>query len=41
MNSDKFLLYWLESRGVKYDIKSEYNLDIESYKEKGYNIIGR
>lgn len=41
MNSDKFLLYWLENRGVKYDIKSEYNLDIESYAEKGYNIIRR
>lgn len=41
MNSDKFLLYWLESRNVNYEIKSEYNINIEEFKEKGYNIIRR
>lgn len=41
MNVDKLLIYWLECREIEYDIKSEYNLDIEEYKEKGYNIIRR
>jgi len=36
---DKFLLYWLESKDIEYDIKSEYNIDLKEYKDKGYNII--
>lgn len=36
---DKFLLYWLESKDIEYEIKSEYNIDLKEYKDKGYNII--
>lgn len=36
---DKLFLYWLDSRNIEYDIKSEYNVDTEKYKENGYNIV--
>ena len=39
LDIDKFLLYWLESRNIEYNIKSEYNVDLKEYKDKGYNII--
>lgn len=41
MNIDKFLLYWLESKDIKYEINSEFNIDLSQYKENGYNIIRR
>lgn len=41
MNSDKLFLYWLESRDIEYEIKSEYNLDLKKYKEDGYKIVSR
>ena len=39
MGIDKLFLYWLDSKNIKYDIKSEFNVDLEEYKEKGYRII--
>ncbi len=36
---DKLFLYWLESRDIEYEIKSEYNINIEEYENNGYNII--
>lgn len=36
---DKLFLYWLENRDIEYEIKSEYNIKIEEYENKGYNII--
>lgn len=39
LNSDKLFLYWLESRDIKYEIKSEYQISIEQYQENGYNVI--
>jgi hypothetical protein len=39
MEIDKLFLYWLESRNVEYDIKSEYNINIEEYENNGYNIV--
>ncbi len=41
MNSDKLFLYWLESRDIEYDIKSEYDINIDEFKEKGYIVIRR
>ena len=38
-DADKLFLYWLESRDIEYDIKSEFNLDLKKYKEDGYKII--
>lgn len=38
---DKMFLYWLKCRNVNYEILSEYNVNIEELKEKGYNIIRR
>lgn len=39
MDADKLFLYWLESRDIDYDIKSEFNLDLEEYRKNGYNVI--
>jgi len=43
MESDKFLLYWLETKGIEYEIKSESqikeNNKLESYKNEGYTIL--
>jgi hypothetical protein len=39
LDIDKLFLYWLESRNIGYEIKSEYNIDITQYEENGYNII--
>lgn len=36
---DKLFLYWLEGKDIKYEIKSEYSINIEEFKEKGYNIV--
>lgn len=38
---DKLFLYWLESRSIEYDIKSEHNINTDEFKEKGYIIIRR
>jgi len=37
--SDKFLLYWLTTRNISFDIKSEYNVKRDELREQGYNII--
>lgn len=39
LDIDKIFLYWLESRDIEYEIKSEYNIDIKQYEENGYNVI--
>ena len=42
MTSDEFFLYWLESKNLKYEIKSEFELSsdkIEQYKLEGYTIL--
>lgn len=41
MQIDKFLLYWLKHRKINYNIKSEYNIDIQGYIDEGYNILSR
>lgn len=41
MEVDKLFLYWLDSKRIKYDIKSEFNVDLDQYKEKGYRTIRR
>lgn len=38
---DKLLLYWLKSRGIDFEVKSEYNIDKDKYKSEGYTIIER
>lgn len=39
LHIDKLFLYWLESKDIEYNIESEYTIDLEEYKDKGYNII--
>lgn len=39
LDSDKLFLYWLESRNIEYEIKSEHQINIEQYKENGYDVI--
>ena len=42
MESDKFFLYWLESKGIDYEIKSEFELaggKFEQYKTEEYKIL--
>lgn len=41
METDKLFLYWLETKDIGYEIKSEYGLDLKKYKEDGYKIIRR
>lgn len=36
---DKFLLFWLVNKNFDFEIKPEYNVDIEEYKRNGYHII--
>lgn len=38
---DKLFLYWLERKNIEYKINSEYAIQIDEYKNKGYNIITR
>ena len=38
---DKLFLYWLEGKDIKYEVKSEFNIDLNQYKENGYKIIKR
>jgi hypothetical protein len=40
MNPDKFFLYWLESKNIKYEILSEFEISdkLEEYK-KTYTIL--
>lgn len=39
IDTDKLFIYWLEGKGIEYDIKSEFNIDLKKYKESGYKII--
>ncbi len=43
MESDKFFLYWLETKGIDYEIESGFvikeNNKLESYKNDGYTIL--
>ena len=39
LDSDKLFLYWLESRNIEYEIKSEHQINITQYEENGYNVI--
>lgn len=38
---DKLLLFLLRSRGIDYEIKSEYKIDKAKLEEKGYSILCR
>ena len=41
LDYDKLLLVWFKSRGIAYEIKSEYNIDTEKLEQEGYKIIWR
>lgn len=41
MEVDKLFLYWLKNRDIKYEIKSEFGIDLKKYKEDGYKLIRR
>jgi hypothetical protein len=41
LDYNKLLLVWLKSRGISYDIKSEYDIDKEKLEKEGYKIIYR
>jgi hypothetical protein len=34
-----FLLYWIKKRGIKYEIKSEFDVKAEYLKKDGYRVI--
>lgn len=36
---DKLFLFWLESRGIKYEIRQGFNIDIKKYEEDGFKVI--
>lgn len=37
--TDEFILYWLKSRNIKYEIISEHNIDLELYEKDEYTIL--
>jgi len=39
--SDKFLLYWLTIKNIKFDIKSEHNVNRDELRQQEYSIIER
>jgi hypothetical protein len=41
MYPDKFLLYWLDSRGIEYEVISEYTKNREALISEGYTIVDR
>ncbi len=41
LDYNKLLLVWLKSRGIDYEIKSEYDIDKEKLEKDGYKIIWR
>lgn len=38
---DRLLLYWLQNKGIDFEVKSEHNIDKEKYKSEGYIFIER
>lgn len=36
---DKLFLFWLEGKGIKYEIKQEHGFDFKKYEEGGYKFI--
>lgn len=41
IDTDKLFLYWLKSRDITYETKSEFSIDLKEYKKNGYKIIRR
>lgn len=41
LDYNKLLLVWLKSRGISYEIKSEYEIDRENLETEGYKLIWR
>lgn len=41
MDCDKFLLFWLKTRNIEFQIKSESNMDFDTYDNEGYVRISR
>jgi len=41
LDYDKLLVVWLKSRGIDYEIKSEYDIDKEKLEKEGYKLIWR
>lgn len=43
MLQDEIFIYWLESKDINYEIKSEFEVNenkiLEKYKEEGYTIL--
>ncbi len=38
---DKLLLFWLQNRGIEYEIKSEFDVITEQLRDDGYTVIRR
>ncbi len=38
---DKLLLFWLQNRGIEYEIKSEFEATADQLKDDGYTVIRR
>jgi len=41
LDYNKLLLVWLKSRGISYEIKSEFDIDKQKLEQEGYKIIWR
>lgn len=38
---DQFLLFWLKSKNIKFNIESEHGFNYREYEDKGYTILRR
>jgi len=38
---DKLLLFWLQNRGIEYEIKSEFDVTTDQLRDDGYTVIRR
>ena len=41
MHIDKFLLFWLKKKGIKFEVESENSINIQEYKDNGYIVLRR
>ena len=41
MHIDKFLLFWLKKKDIKFEVKSENSVNVQEYIDNGYIVLRR
>jgi hypothetical protein len=39
LDIDKILLYWLEKKNIKFEIKSEFKINLSDYEANGFKVV--